>query len=61
MIKHQQRQPLWTAEQEIRLIEMYRSQYTLEEIAREISLPVDEVEAHIDELALEGDTPQGYT
>jgi hypothetical protein len=39
---------------------MFRTQHTLEEMARELSLPIDEIEAHIEQLALEGDMPRGY-
>lgn len=48
---------LWTAEHERRLIEMIRSEHTLEEIAREISLPIDLIEARIEQLTAERDDP----
>lgn len=48
---------LWTAEHERRLIEMFRREHTLEEIAREISLPIDLIEARIEKLTAERDDP----
>lgn len=60
MAKPTLRQKLWTAELENRLIEMCRTQHTLVEMARELSLPIDEIEERIEELALEGDLPRGY-
>ena len=35
-----------------RLIEMFRARNTIEEIARELSLPIDEIEARLELLAL---------
>ena len=50
--------PLWTAERHNRLIEMFRARNTIEEIARELSLPIDEIEARLELLALdEYDSP----
>ena len=46
-------QELWTSELERRLIEMYRDQSTMEEIARELSLPLDEIEARLEALGLD--------
>ncbi|MGI6083507.1 MAG: hypothetical protein ACOYEP_11615 [Limnochordia bacterium] len=45
--------PLWTADRRNRLIEMFRARNTVEEIARELSLPIDEIEARLEDLALE--------
>lgn len=53
-------QSLWTAEHERRLIEMIRREHTLEEIAREISLPVDLIEERIEQLTTENDDPAVY-
>lgn len=44
---------LWTAERYKRLIEMHRTEHTLEEMARELSLPIDEIERYVRLLALE--------
>jgi|GEM_PF-2877633 hypothetical protein len=41
----------WTAEKERRLIEMVRQERTLQEIAREISMPVDLIQERIEQLA----------
>lgn len=51
------RDSLWTAEHERRLIEMVRGEHTLEEIAREISLPLDVIEERIQELTTDHDDP----
>lgn len=40
----------WTAETERRLIEMYRSERSHEEIARELSLPLDLIESRLAQL-----------
>lgn len=57
-----QRQTLnWTAERQQRLIELYRTNRTMEEIARELSLPLDMIEERIRMLALEGDLPRHYS
>lgn len=48
----QPRPSRWTAELERRLIEMLRREQTLEEIARELSLPPDEIDARIQSLGL---------
>lgn len=47
----------WTAEKERRLIEMVRQEHTLQEIAREISLPVDLIQERIEQLTTENDDP----
>lgn len=52
---------LWSAEREKRLIEMFRAEHTREEIARELSLPLDEIEVRIQHLALEDDLRYDYT
>jgi hypothetical protein len=54
------RQPLWTAERHNRLIEMLRARHTMEEIARELSLPLDEIEAQIERLTQEEHSPHPY-
>ncbi len=59
-IKRQRNQDLWTSELENRLIEMVRAQCTLEEIARELSLPCDEIEAHTEVLGLANDLPESF-
>ncbi|HHT26938.1 MAG TPA: hypothetical protein GXZ82_06800 [Firmicutes bacterium] len=51
---------LWTAELEKRLIEMYRAWRTMEEMARELSLPIDEIEARLEILGLEDNRPERY-
>lgn len=52
----------WTAMQQQRLIELFRLQRPLEEIARELSLPVDEIEKRVHLLQLESDIPyRGYS
>lgn len=50
----------WTAEHERRLIEMVRREHTLEEIAREISLPIDLIEERVEQLSTENDDPAPY-
>lgn len=52
--------PTWTAERETRLIEMVRSLFSLEEIARELGIPRDMVERHMQELRLTEEWPEGY-
>jgi len=50
---------LWNAETERRLIELARRERPLEEIAREISLPVDVIRARLNELFTEhGEIPR---
>lgn len=50
----------WDAERQQRLIELFRLQYTLEEIARELGLPLDMVRERIEMLELESDIPETY-
>lgn len=50
----------WTAEEQQRLIELFRLERTLEEIAKELSLPVDVIEERIRFLNLEGDIPHRH-
>lgn len=47
----------WTAMQQRRLIELFQLQRPLEEIARELSLPIDEIEKRVQWLQLESDIP----
>ena len=49
---------LWTPGKQQRLIELFRQQRTLEEMARELSLPLDVVEERVRRLDLEGDIPE---
>lgn len=51
---------VWDAERQQRLIELFRLQYTLEEIARELGFPLDMVEERIQMLELESDVPEAY-
>lgn len=51
---------LWTAEQERRLIELVRRERPLEEIARELSLPLDVIVARLGELLTASDDPPRY-
>lgn len=51
---------IWTARAQARLIEMFRLRHTLEEIARELSLPLDEVQRRIERLELEEGPPRPY-
>lgn len=55
---HTNESPRWTAERQQRLIELVRLEHTLEEIARELGLPLDMVESRIRWLELESDVPQ---
>lgn len=50
----------WDAERQQRLIELFRLQYTLEEISRELGFPLDMVEERIQMLELESDIPEAY-
>lgn len=50
----------WDAERQQRLIELFRLQYTLEEMARELGFPLDMVEERIRMLELESDIPESY-
>lgn len=49
---------LWTGKRQVRLLEMYRAKQTMEEMARELSLPLDEIERRLELLALEEYRPQ---
>ncbi len=51
---------VWDAERQQRLIELFRLQYTLEEIARELGFPLDMVKERIEMLELESDIPEAY-
>lgn len=47
----------WDAKKEVRFIEMIRREHTLEEIARELSLPLDLVEAKVEAWADDDASP----
>lgn len=47
----------WRAELEGRLIEMFRREHTLEEMARELSLPLDIVHERLRQLMEERPNP----
>lgn len=47
----------WDAEKERRLIEMFRCEYALEEMAKELSLPVDMIEERLAELMQDPEEP----
>lgn len=42
----------WSERTESRLIEMFRQEHTLEEMARELSLPIDVIERQLTQLRL---------
>jgi len=47
----------WTAETESRLIEMHRREHTAEEMARELSLPLDLVQEKLEALLHDDEYP----
>ena len=47
----------WTAETEIRLLEMHRREHTAEEMARELSLPLDVVREKLQSLLRDDEHP----
>lgn len=47
----------WDAEKESRLIEMFRREYALEEMAKELSLPVDMIEERLAALMEDPEEP----
>jgi len=51
---------LWTAAAERRLVEMARAEYTMEEMARELSLPMDEIDRRLTELSLNEAVDEDY-
>ncbi len=50
----------WTDRTQSRLIEMCRHEHTLEEMARELSLPVDVIERRLYELQLATDESHSF-
>lgn len=48
----------WTAESENRLIEMHRREHTAEEMARELSLPLDLVREKLQSLMQDDEHPE---